>query len=116
MPIALNHDIKPGDLLETPSGVRLITKVSHTPDGDVCVKHQALTGPLRPIVECWSSGTHMRVPDADQTERAAYRCGRDLDPEDPRSEWVGTHPHRKEWRLVEGYHEGQAERYEQEDW
>tara|TARA_R110002096_G_scaffold400072_1_gene596582 strand:- start:59 stop:247 length:189 start_codon:yes stop_codon:yes gene_type:complete len=47
---------------------------------------------------------------------AAFICGRDLDPDDPRSEWINVLPAFLRGDAEDAYHAGQAERYECEDW
>ena len=47
---------------------------------------------------------------------AAYHCGRDLDPDDKRAEWIDDVPGALGASCISSYHAGQAERYEQEAW
>ena len=43
----------------------------------------------------------------------AYRCGLDLRPSDPRAAWIDE---AGDPELIAAYHQGQAIRYESEDW
>jgi hypothetical protein len=47
---------------------------------------------------------------------AAYNCGRDLNPNDRRAQWIDTLPADLRRDAVDAYHAGQSERYECEDW
>lgn len=46
----------------------------------------------------------------------AYRCGRDLHPEDGRAAWIDDAPVDVRGDLIAAYHQGQAEQYEGEAW
>lgn len=48
--------------------------------------------------------------------RAAFICGRDLRPNDPRSDWIDGLSDPLHSYAVAAYHNGQAERYEAENW
>jgi len=57
------------------------------------------------------------LPPADDTlTDKAFACGRDYDPDDARSRWIDAYEGDDYKMLVEAYQEGQAERYENEDW
>jgi len=52
----------------------------------------------------------------DDLATKAFNCGRDLDPEDARANWIEDYTGEEHRQLVESYHAGQAEQYENEDW
>lgn len=49
--------------------------------------------------------------------KKAFRCGRELKPSDWRSKWMDDLPSGEDRNaIIDSYHEGQMEQFEQEDW